>query len=212
MQLAGNNQFVQPWRAASSHVCVCACVAVVPSWKRYTITREWICVLARDFLCAHIRYELMCLWPPLDLVRLSYKAIHYMVVWWSNYAVWASCHVQRLLDSCRTSNMLHFLVNLSLYIHLSPCLCVLLCGTPRLSSHFCKADTEREMYQTSNLIISVKEILHLYWAFLYLNFRIAYLFGNTLLVCSCCGVSEAPIAADCFLAVGKFVLSNTTLW
>lgn len=134
MQLAGNNQFVQPWRAASSHICVCACVAVVSGWKRYTTTREWICVLARDFLCAHIRYELMCLWPPLDLVRLSYKAIHYMVVWWSNYAVWASCHVQRLLDSCRTSNMLHFLVNLSLSLY--PSLSLPLCFTLWHTSSF----------------------------------------------------------------------------
>lgn len=163
MQLAGNNQFVQPWRAASSHICVCACVAVVSGWKRYTTTRDWICVLARDFLCAHIRYELMCLWPPLDLVRLSYKAIHYMVVWWSNYAVWASCHVQRLLDSCRTSNMLHFLVNLSLSISISLPPSVFYSLAHLVFHHISAKQTEREreMYQTSNLIISVKEILHL---------------------------------------------------
>lgn len=80
----------------------------------------------------------MCLQPPVELVKFCYEAFHYMLVWRSYYAVWAPAHVRRLLDSCHTSNMFHFLETLPPPSSLS---LSLLTGTPHLSALLSVANT-----------------------------------------------------------------------
>lgn len=153
----------------------------------------------------------MCSQPPVELVKFCYEAFHYMLVWRSYYAVWAPAHVRRLLDSCHTSNMFHFLETLPPpppLLALSPSSF----STPLCGKHiFC--------YRINLMIISIHEVSHCKQYCTIRAFRYSIVGSDQLfwgrgglLVCTSRGALEpAAVAGDCNSADGKFMLSIRTL-